>query len=102
MASYFASDILFRRDEKYQPLRIYFSLLPLLVVHDVQRAFKFRGLLLNQVKVNDGGFQGSVSEKVFDGVKICSLCKKMGGKAVPEAVKAPASFYTGFFFALIK
>jgi hypothetical protein len=43
-----------------------------------------------------------MAKEVFNGVKICALGKKMGGKTVPEAVKAPASFYTGFFFALIK
>jgi hypothetical protein len=43
-----------------------------------------------------------VAKEIFDGVKICSLGKKVSSKTVPKTVKAPASFYTGFFFALIK
>ncbi len=43
-----------------------------------------------------------MTKELFDGIKICSLGKKMGSKAVSEAMKTPASFYVGFFFALIK
>jgi hypothetical protein len=103
MAGSFVPDILCHRDEKYQRLRdcSSFSLL-LLVIHGIQRTFEFCGFLLNQVKIDNGCFKGGVAKEIFDGVKICSLGKEVGGKAVPEAVKTPASFYTGFFFALIK
>ena len=43
-----------------------------------------------------------MTKESFDGVKICSLGKKVSGKAVSEAMKTSASFYAGFFFALIK
>jgi hypothetical protein len=43
-----------------------------------------------------------MTKVLFNGIKICSLGKKVGGKAVAEAVKTGTFFYAGFFFALIK
>ena len=43
-----------------------------------------------------------MTKELFDGIKICSLGKKMCGKAMPEAMEALASFYAGFFFAFLK
>ena len=73
-----------------------------ILIHGIKRAFKFCDPLLNQVKINEGGFYGGMTKKLFDGKKICSLGKKMGRETVPEGMHPPASFYAGFFFALIK
>ena len=73
-----------------------------ILIHGIKRAFKFCDPLLNQVEINEGSFYGRMTKKLFEGEKICSLGKKMGCKTVPEGMHPPASFYAGFFFALIK
>jgi len=77
-------------------------LILLILIHGIKRTFKLGDSLFNQVKINDGGFYGGVTKELLDGEKICSLGKKVGCKTMPEAMEPPASFYTGFFFALIK
>jgi len=55
-----------------------------------------------QVEIDHSSCNRGMTEEIFDGVNVCPLGKKVGGKTVPETVQSPASFYTGFFFAFLK
>jgi hypothetical protein len=64
--------------------------LPLLIiVYTVKRAFKFCDSFLYQVKINEGGFYGRMPKESFDGVKICSLGKKVSCKAMAFMGSSP-------------
>ena len=51
------------------------------------------------MKINEGGFYGRMTKESFDGVKICSLSKKVRRKTMPERMYPPASFYTATTWA---
>jgi hypothetical protein len=80
-----------------------FSFLFLLsLIHGIKGTFKFCDSLLNQMKINDGGFDGGMPKELLNGEKVCPLGKEMGCKTMSEAMQPATSFYIGFFFALIK
>jgi hypothetical protein len=54
----------------------------LLVIQGIQRAFELCWFLLNQVKIDKRCFYRGMAKEIFNGVNICSLGKKVGGKTV--------------------
>ncbi len=66
----------------------------------IKGAFNISDPFRNKVKIYDGGFYRGVTKESADGIYISSLGKQMSGKGMPKGVNTPASFYTGFFFAL--
>ena len=54
----------------------------------------------NDVEVDCGGINGSMTQETADRVEINTLVQKVGREAVSEGVDAADAGYAGFFFAL--
>jgi hypothetical protein len=72
----------------------------LFFIKNVKRAFDFSDPLLNEVEVDQGGLQGCMAEKSFDGIQVRALVEQVGGKGVTEGMNAALFGYAGFFLAL--
>ena len=54
----------------------------------------------DDVEIDGGGFNGSVTQQAADRVEINALVQQVGCEAVSEGVDAADAVYAGFFFAL--
>lgn len=54
----------------------------------------------DDVEIDGGGFEGSVTKKTADRVEINPLVQHVGREAVSESMDAADAVYAGFFFAL--
>jgi hypothetical protein len=60
----------------------------LLLIHQVERAFKLDVAGRHQMQIDRGRFYGVVAEQPADGIEVVAFIEEVGGEAVTESMEA--------------